>query len=476
MDTYATKQTAEKSSQVVCQTSQGMEIRAALTRVTRYQVAFEIYGAQALLRTAEVLSDFKIVIDDNTVYSGRAVVSSLVNLGTTLVCEATLEDSWLDVDVFTLRPQTKKLRASYQQFFNQWQRAFKIQPEFKLLVGDLQMFLTDLRLWLEQVELGVRSTPAGDRRQLENDLVQELAQPVVPSLNALFEKFEHLAAGVPAEWRPVHHTYVKRQLHPLMLCAPFAWRTFTKPLGYAGDYEMVNMILRDPHEGASLFAKLLNVWFLLQPPAEAHRNRIDYLTQKLVEETVRAGTPSRPARVFNLGCGPAAEVQRFLRDQHVCERAHFTLLDFNEETLQHAQRALQEQKALHRRSTPIQLVKKSVVQLLKPGSKPVEGMPKYDYVYCAGLFDYLPDKVCKQLMNVFYEMLAPGGLLVVTNVEAANPIRHMLDYVLEWHLIYRDSRQMCDLRPDAAHPDQLRLCADVTGVNLILELRKPATP
>ena len=261
-----------------------------------------------------------------------------------------------------------------------------------------------------------------------------------------------------------------------MLCAPFAWRTFTKPLGYAGDYEMVNMILRDPHEGASLFAKLLNVWFLLQPPAEAHRNRIDYLTQKLVEETVRAGTPSRPARVFNLGCGPAAEVQRFLRDQHVCERAHFTLLDFNEETLQHAQRALQEQKALHRRSTPIQLVKKSVVQLLKPGSKPVEGMPKYDYVYCAGLFDYLPDKVCKQLMNVFYEMLAPGGLLVVTTVEAANPIRHMLDYVLEWHLIYRDSRQMCDLRPDAAHPDQLRLCADVTGVNLILELRKPATP
>ena len=247
---------------------------------------------------------------------------------------------------------------------------FKILPEFKLLIADLQMFLTDLRLWLEQVELGVRSTPTGDRRQLEKDLVQELAQPVVPALNALFEKFEQLAAEIPVAWQPVHHTYVKRQLHPLILCAPFAWRTFTKPLGYAGDYEMVNMILRDPHEGSSLFAKLLNVWFLLQPPAAAHRNRIDYLTQKLVEETARIGKPSRPARVFNLGCGPAAEVQRFLRDHHVCERAHFTLLDFNDETLQHAQQVLQEQKAMHRRSTPIQLVKKSVVQLLKAGQSP----------------------------------------------------------------------------------------------------------
>ena len=79
-------------------------------------------------------------------------------------------------------------------------------------------------------------------------------------------------------------------------------------------------------------------------------------------------------------------------------------------------------------------------------------------------------------MNVLYEMLAPGGLLVATNVDAVNPIRHLLDYVLEWHLIYRDTGQLRDLRPDAAPPDQLRLSADVTGVNLLMELRKPASP
>ena len=45
-------------------------------------------------------------------------------------------------------------------------------------------------------------------------------------------------------------------------------------------------------------------------------------------------------------------------------------------------------------------------------------------------------------MNIFYDMLAPGGLLVATNVDAANPIQEMLDYVLDWNLIYRSGAQL----------------------------------
>src|SRR5436309_7141006 len=128
---------------------------------------------------------------------------------------------------------------------------------------------------------------------------------------------------------------MQRQLHPLVLCAPFVYRTYSKPLGYAGDYEMVNMITRNPCEGGSLFAKLVNAWFLAQPPAQAHRHRLDYLVQKLTEETARVSAEGRLARIFNLGCGPAVEVQRFLESKDFSDRASFTLLDFNEETLQH---------------------------------------------------------------------------------------------------------------------------------------------
>jgi len=50
---------------------------------------------------------------------------------------------------------------------------------------------------------------------------------------------------------------------------------------------MVNMIARDGQEGGSLYAKVVNCWFLKQPPAAAHRNRLTYLTRCMETEALR---------------------------------------------------------------------------------------------------------------------------------------------------------------------------------------------
>ena len=234
---------------------------------------------------------------------------------------------------------------------------------------------------------------------------------------------------------------------------------------------MVNMILRDPSEGGSVFAKLLNCWFISQPPAEAHRNRISYLMAKLQEETLRVRQSNRDAKFFNLGCGPAAEVQRFMAESPVADAAQFMLLDFNDETLQFATSALSTARQRHQRKTGIQFAKRSVMQMLKTGGRSASGT--YDVLYCAGLFDYLPDRMCKELMNIFYDMLAPGGLLLTTNVDTSNPIRNMLDYLLEWHLIYRNGKQMLQFTPERADTERVSVFADPTSVNIFLEIRKP---
>ena len=69
-------------------------------------------------------------------------------------------------------------------------------------------------------------------------------------------------------------------------------------------------------------------------------------------------------------------------------------------------------------------------------------------------------------------MLAPGGLLLVTNVDVSNPIRWWLASILEWHLIYRDGRQMSALGSHLPNRESIRVSADQTGVNLFLEIRK----
>jgi extracellular factor (EF) 3-hydroxypalmitic acid methyl ester biosynthesis protein len=466
----------ERDTFIVCRNSQGAEVHASTLRLSRYLVAFEVYNPYSILQLSEVLSDFKIVMADRLVYSGRAVVSNLVNTGIMLVCEASLEDSWLDVDLFSPVNQRDKLKTEFSEFVKEWEKIYRVFPEFKVVVADMQTLLMDLRRWLEQVELGVRSQPSGDRAQVEREVIQELEQPILPTVAPLLQRFEKTASKVDLELQSVHRTYIKRQIHPFVLCAPFIYRTFQKPLGYAGDYEMVNMMLRDPYEGGSLFAKMLNKVFLETPPVVAHRNRITYLTQVLASETRRQAAAGRRTRIYNLGCGPAQEIQRFLTQEEVADHADFILLDFNDETLGFTGRVLEDLKQRYHRSTSLKLVKRSVNQILKDAGKPSAEFPAgaFDLVYCAGLFDYLSDRICQRLMNIFYDLVAPGGLLVATNVDSSNPSRNWMEYALEWHLVYRSRKQLECLAPDGASPGCFTVRSDVTGVNIFIEVRKPA--
>lgn len=453
---------------LTCQTSQGFELRATITRVSRFAVVFEAPAPQVILRSSEVLRELKIHIDERPVYSGKAVISKIVDTGIAMICEATLEDGWLDVGQLNLNG----LQTSLGEFLDKAQSAFKILPEFKLAVADLQIVLGDLRLWFDQLELSLQPQPAPQRQELEERFLTELSPRVAACLGGAFERFNEACREVNEEWQAAHRIYVKRQLHPWVLCAPFMYRTYKKPLGYAGDYEMVNMMVRPPFEGPTLYAKMLNGFFLNTPPVVAHRNRIDLLARLLEEETSRVARAGRPIRILNLGCGPAWEIQQFLANSSLSDRAHFTLLDFNQETIEYTQRVLHRMREQHGRNTQISLIKKSVAQFV--GENRRSAAEACDLVYCAGLFDYLPDHVCRQVMRVFYEMTLPGGLVVVTNVDTYNPSRPWMDYAVDWNLLHRDSRALASLSPPQADPETTRVVAESLGVNIFLECRKPA--
>jgi len=472
--------TAEVTNEslIVCENSQNISIRATLLRMTRYIVSFEVYNPYSILQMSEVLQTFKIVIDGKTIYSGRATITSIVNTGLLLVCEASLDDeSWQDVEILSPTVQVERLSTDFERLIGDWSKVEQVSPELKIIVSDMQALLRDVRRWLEQVELSLRTAAPLVRGKLELGFIEKLNTLILPITEGLFLKFENIAGLIQEDVRAVHRAYARRQLHPLILCSPFMYRTFHKPLGYAGDYEMVNMILRDPIEGASLFAKVLNTHFVGVAPAEAHRNRVTYLNRALREETKQRARHGLITNIFNLGCGPAKEIQDFLVFDDLCERATFTLLDFNEETLNYTGKLLNEIKMKHQRQTPLTMVLRSVHQILKDGPRTAETGKDtlYDIVYCAGLFDYLSDRICRKLMDIFYDMLVPGGLLIATNVEASNPARQMMEYFMDWHLIYRSPEQLLAVSPQKAPAENCKVISDTTKVNIFLEVRKPLT-
>ena len=355
-----------KGSVAVFKTRDGVETRGPILRLARYAVAFEFCNPAAELRTSEVLDKFKILIDGRMIYSGRAVVGGLIDAGARIICEVKLDDLGAETDFF-LQPAgaAPDVEQSYSRFFRQWQKRYRISQEFKVQVTDIQAFLVATRQWLEQVEfdLGI----SRDRRQPEQkfEALENIARHVISAFNAQHERFEELAYAIPEEHYGAHQEFVRRLWQPLFLCSPFGQRTFYKPLGYAGDYEMMNMIHRNRPEGGTLYEKLIHFLLVSQWPAQSVRNRVAHLKNHLLQETARVARSGRRARILNVGCGPAREVQDFVKETPLANEADFVLLDFNEETLGYVRDQINQAKNQFSQQTRVETRRVSVHHLLR---------------------------------------------------------------------------------------------------------------
>ena len=461
---------------VTARSGHGTDIHAALRRLTRYHAVFEIYDPAAVLQVSEVLKEFKIAADDVSIYSGRAVVTNLMQMGTGVTCEVKLDEPGAQTGIHTPGNGSNSVMDAYNAFFVKWQGQVKIQPEFKLAVLDLQGYLWDLKLLLEQIELSIPANPSRSRADIELEIARDLSGPVLSCIDNLHEKFEEAAQEVQPELRWAHEALVRRQLHPLFLCAPFGLRTYQKPLGYPGDFEIMNMIHRQTFEGASLYAKLVHYWLVNQWAAKSVRNRIAYMKARLVDEVAKAARERHLVRILNVGCGPAREVQDFLAECRLADFAEITLLDFDAAALDYAVSAVHEMKRRYDRQTSVEIRKTSVTDLIKDASRSRRNSQGegFDLIYCGGLYDYFSDRVCKQLTGLMYNWLAPGGRMVLANMDdRQKPFRHMVEYLLDWHLIYRDTDCLSSFVPEETARDNWRVVSEPLSVNLFLEIGKP---
>lgn len=449
--------------------SQGVEARGTIVKLTRTSLIFEVYNPYSIVQLSEVLQDLHIRRGDRQIYRGRAVVSNLVNTGLMLIVSVILIDSWSDLAMVVADGEA--LGDEVQQFLAEWDSAYRLRPGYQLCVSRLRSLMTEVFRWLGQVDLAPEEARESNVQTLPDDRFQELAEPILIRLNELFGEFEQYANDLEPEEVVNHKRFAQHDLHPLILSAPFVHRSFYKPLGYAGDYEMVNMMLRDPREGPTAYAQLINTLYLQAGPAQAHRNRISILIDRLQNYAGHAAESGKTLRVLNVGCGPAVELQKFFRDVPSANNCSFELMDFNAQTLEYTQSKLDEAMRSGQKPKDLRLIHESVHELLKRATRRDTGelSGRYDFVYCAGLFDYLSDKVCARLVQLFYHWLAPGGNLLVTNVHPNNSNRRAMEYLLEWYLIYRDESRMSSLASN--HADKV-VYADETGLNVFLELNK----
>ena len=416
------RELAAPDSTIFFRNSQGEAGQATLIRLNRSTLVIEVYNPYSIVQLSEVLRDVRIRRGGRDIYVGRAVVTNLVSTGLLLIVSASLLDAWSDVVHLIPGPE---LRDEVRLFVDDWSDANRrLLPTYQVAVSNIRNLLQELSRWMDHSEQLLGFGGAGDTSERSQEFVHDVDAMIHDKVDELVGIFNDEASRVPADDVGLHKSFAQRELHPLVLCSPFIHRTFSKPLGYAGDYMMVNMILRDPFEGPNSYARVVNHIPLRSATAKAHRNRIARLHQMLKDETARVQREGRIPRILNMGCGPAAEVQRFLADPGTRPPMFLKLVDFNEETLQYAQEQIRPLIEGKTRNIDVRFEQRSVHELLKGAARRMGPQrADYDVVYCAGLFDYLGDRICARLLQLFSQWTLPGGLVLVTNVHPSHPSR-----------------------------------------------------
>ncbi|RUO97575.1 class I SAM-dependent methyltransferase [Hyphomicrobium sp.] len=448
--------------------SQGGIFRGTLSKLSRRNIVFEIYNPISPVQTSEVLSDLKVRRGKNLVYQGDAVVTGVVTTSILVVVSATLVNQWSSIDGIVSDPAG--LGSEVGRFVDEWDRGNKLDPNYQLKVADLRSFLSDLSFWLDQVDLAIEGEPGTLAAPLDTERFEEIKAPIMPRLTQLFLELEEACRQLEVDEVENHKQLAQRDLLPLMMASPFFNRVYSKPLGYAGDYEMVNMMFRKERGGKTTFGQIINDWLLNGGPPEAHRNRIYMLDDMLCRAAEEAAAAGRQVRVLNVGCGPVQELQLFFAKNKEASRFSFDLLDFNAETLAYAKRQIENVTEGQEDPPKVTYILKTVQELLRQAIELPEAAKTYDIIYCAGLFDYLSDRVCTKLVRLFYQWCEPGGRVIVTNVHSSNPVKGLMEHVMEWHLVLRDESDMTRLAPDLG---SLKIYTDQTGINVFLEIDKP---
>lgn len=235
--------------------------------------------------------------------------------------------------------------------------------------------------------------------------------------------------------------FLRRKLNHLIYQAPFAERVYTKPLGYAGDYEMMNLIYKQENIGKSLFARCLQRYYIDEPAAQAVRNRADYLIGVIRRELTQASS-ERPFRMLSVACGPAMEWQRLLPECESLDKVvEVDLLDQDKQALLSTQNRLRQLTSKHSTSVKFQFLHKAIKNIIARGTD----FKQYDLIYSAGLFDYLSDPVAVLAAEQLLKSVKPGGRLVIGNFNIGNPTQVVMDFALDWELIYRSEKDLLHL-------------------------------
>ncbi len=456
------------------QDDSGTKYVCEILDVSRYGLAFSLKKERAIFKTSSVINNFRVIINNEVIFDGKVVIARITENKDDFIIGAELRENLLPIENIVKIKESAALEAKITDYADSLLSFERIDAKFRQKVADLQYILAMTKAFLDDEEKRIVDFSPADNEDISRLILEELSAKTYPKINSILEEIDIIGSNIDDNnIHEIYKEYYQAHLHPFIMLGPFPYRVLKKPLGYAGDYEMMNMVYRNAYEGPTLFAKYINKHNCEIGPAQANRNRVAYLTEKIqkaADEVIRK--QGRNARIMTIGCGAAIELQRFVELDSNSNNTEVTLIDFDREALAHANEKIMELKVKYGRDIKIHTRLTSIFQIVKDHKKGNDVFDKQDLIYCSGLFEYLTASTCRALIEMFYQYVNKNGQIIIGNFDEANNYRYNMEYGGEWYLIYRNEKLMMDLASKVKDAGSIYVEKEQTGLNDFLVIRK----
>jgi extracellular factor (EF) 3-hydroxypalmitic acid methyl ester biosynthesis protein len=264
------------------------------------------------------------------------------------------------------------------------------------------------------------------------------------------------------EWAKLVEVCLAHPLRDLLHQDPFTHRAFSKPRGYAGDAVLLDYIYGreegwPPPEDISNLGRLIFEFTTRSAACEgvrARRGFIANLLDRLVDEV-------RQPDVLSIAAG-------HLREAHLCSAVkrrklgRYVALDSDAVSLKEVEHCYG-RFGVEAFVAPI---RRLLTQKIHIGP--------FDVVYSTGLFDYLQQSTAQRLTWVMFQMLRPGGRLLVANFLPGIADYGYMESYMDWKLIYRTRLEMVEISAciPQAQIREIRIFAEESQNIIFLQVTK----
>lgn len=249
-------------------------------------------------------------------------------------------------------------------------------------------------------------------------------------MNLLFNKLRSIYNNSSnKDWQQFsRNECLKQPLTNLIHQDPFTLHSYLKPRGYPGDAALLDQIYYHdelPSETSLLGKNIWDITINSSAPSSVRTRR--NILANTIDEIV--ATSTKAPKILSIACGHLREAQK---SQAVQEGGIEEFIALDQDSLSITK--LKEEQS----NKIISPVCGSVRDIL---TKKLN-FENLDFVYAAGLYDYLNDRTAARLTKIMFDMLNPGGTFLVANFTPVTPDIPYMKTFMQWELIYRTPSQL----------------------------------